>query len=150
MLIKEQPIPISPKPKSFAALMEMYETNYLQLRLLCGDLRSIDVQQTSIIPNGIPVILKITERSAHTTTILLTYLFQETYTDHSHKPDMLIRIYHDARQAEVISHRGHLSETLVKSKGNHWDSILLHRWRMNRFLYKWINYLRRQGHSFSE
>lgn len=148
MLVKEQPITISPRPKSFAALMEMYETNYLQLRLLCGDLRTLDRQQTSTIPNGIPVLLKVIEHSAHTTTVLLTYIFQDTCTHHAQKPDMLIRVYHDARQAEVMSHRCRLNEDIVSTKGQHWDTMLLCRWRMNRFLFKWINYLRRQGHTF--
>jgi hypothetical protein len=149
MLVKEQPILVSPQPKSFAALMEMYEINYMQLRLLCGDLRILPKEQVSRIAGGVPVILRIEERSRHTTTLLLTYVFDEGCPEKEHRPDMMVRIYHDAKQAEVLSHRCRLSDDVVKYWGKELDTMLLCRWRMNRFLYKWTGYLRRQGHHFS-
>ena len=65
MLIKEQPAIPAPRPKSFAALMEMYETNYLQLRVLCGDLRAYQkgVDYVSNLAGNIPVLLRIEETS---------------------------------------------------------------------------------------
>lgn len=151
MLVKEQPIVISPRPKSFAALMEMYEINYIQLRMLCGDLRLLPAETVSHVEQCIPVALRIVDSSRHTTTIMLTYLYQEETARHDRdsRPDMLIRIYHDSRQAEVISHRCRLSDDSVQYWGKELDSMLLCRWRMNRFLYKWTSYLRRQGHSFT-
>lgn len=128
--------------------MEMYETNYLQLRLLCGDIRALPQETVSRIDGGIPVLLRIEENSPHTTTLLLTYLFHDCDGNRDNRPDMLIRVYHDARQAEVISHRCRLSEDLVQYWGKPVDTMLLCRWRMNRFLFKWTNYLRRQGHGF--
>lgn len=148
MLIKEQPMLFSPRPKSFAALMEMYETNYLQLRLLCGDLRVLPSQCCSEITGGVPVLLQVIEKSAHTTTILMTYRFSAEETGKENRPDMVIRVYHDARQAEVVSHRCRLVDEPVRYWGKGIDTMLLCRWRMNRFLYKWVGYLRRQGHSF--
>lgn len=150
MLIKEQPAIPAPHPKSFAALMEMYETNYIQLRLLCGDLRNYkkDTDYLSQVTGGIPVLMRVEENTKHTTTLLLTYRFLHNGEEVDHRPDMLIQVYHDARQAEVISHRCRLSNDLVKYWGKDLDTMLLCRWRMNRFLYKWSNYLRRQGHEF--
>lgn len=55
MLVKEQPATFAPRPKSFAALMEMYEINYIQLRLLCGDMRILPQATVSQVANGIPV-----------------------------------------------------------------------------------------------
>ena len=150
MLVKEQPIVISPKPKSFAALMEMYEINYIQLRLLCGDLRHLPTEQISQVAEGVPVLLRVEDQSAHTSTVFLTYLFGPPDCNYDHKPDMLVRVFHDSRQAEVISHRCRLSEDTVKYWGKELDTMLTCRWRMNRFLYKWTNYLRRQGHSFTK
>ncbi|MBU0654411.1 MAG: DUF1249 domain-containing protein [Gammaproteobacteria bacterium] len=151
MLVKEQPVVISPRPKSFAALMEMYEINYIQLRLLCGDLRVLPAETVSQVDRCIPVALRIVDSSRHTTTVMLTYMFQEggNNLDRDSRPDMLIRVYHDSCQAEVISHRCRLSEDPIHYWGRELDTMLLCRWRMNRFLYKWTNYLRRQGHSFS-
>ena len=150
MLIKEQPAIPAPRPKSFAALMEMYETNYLQLRVLCGDLRAYQkgVDYVSNLTGNIPVLLRIEETSPHTTTLLLTYQFSYKGEEVDRRPDMTIQVYHDARQAEVISHRCRLSDNLVKYWGKDLDTMLRCRWRMNRFLYKWTSYLRHQGHQF--
>ncbi|WMP16925.1 DUF1249 domain-containing protein [Thiothrix lacustris] len=149
MLVKEQPTSFSPQPKSFAALMEMYEINYIQLRLLCGDIRILPETSVSRVADGIPVAANVIEHSRHSTTLMLTYLFHEYSGAKDNRPDMLIRVYHDSRQAEVISHRCRLTEEVVQHWDQELDTMLLCRWRMNRFLYKWTNYLRRQGHIFN-
>ncbi|MEZ5451642.1 MAG: DUF1249 domain-containing protein [Thiothrix sp.] len=127
----------------------MYEINYMQLRLLCGDIRILPKDTVSRVEGSIPVLLSIEENTRHTTTLLLTYLFHENDGSQDNRPDMLVRVYHDSRQAEVISHRCRLSEDRIQYWGKELDTMLLCRWRMNRFLYKWTNYLRRQGHCFS-
>jgi hypothetical protein len=76
----------------------------------------------------------------------MTYLFDDQQRDN--RPDMLIRVYHDSRQAEVVKHRCRLVNEPIKYWEKDLDTMLLCRWRMNRFLYKWTNYLRRQGHVF--
>ncbi|OQX12664.1 MAG: hypothetical protein BWK73_14325 [Thiothrix lacustris] len=149
MLVKEQPATFAPRPKSFAALMEMYEINYIQLRLLCGDIRILSQATVSRVANGIPVSLTILDHTSHTSTLMLTYLFDEGHNAKDNRPDMLVRVYHDSRQAEVVSHRCRLTEDPVQYWNKGLDTMLLCRWRMNRFLYKWTNYLRRQGHSFT-
>lgn len=149
MLVKEQPATFAPRPKSFAALMEMYEINYIQLRLLCGDMRILPHLTVSRVANGIPVSLTILDHTAHTSTLMLTYLFDESRNAKESRPDMLIRVYHDSRQAEVVSHRCRLTKDPVQYWNKELDTMLLCRWRMNRFLYKWTNYLRKQGHCFT-
>ena len=129
--------------------MEMYEINYIQLRLLCGDIRILPEASVSRVANGIPVAAHVIEHSRHTTTLMLTYLFNEYSGAKDNRPDMLIRVYHDSRQAEVISHRCRLTDEVVQYWGKELDTMLLCRWRMNRFQYKWTNYLRRQGHCFA-
>lgn len=149
MLISAQSVLIPPRPQSFAALMEMYEINYLQLRLLCGDIRNLNKEKVSRVAEHVPVKLSVMENSRHTTTLMLTYLFQESGVHRKNRPDMLVRVYHDSRQAEVIQHRCRLSDEPLKYWGKDMDTMLLCRWRMNRFLYKWTNYLRKQGYSFT-
>ena len=136
----------TPRPQSYAALMEMYETNYMRLRLLCGDVRLLNDTNPSIIPKGTPIVLRVLDRAAHTTTIMLSYQFKTG--DKKSRPDLRVRIYHDSRQAEVISRRCRLSGENISAWESKADSALLCRWRLNRFLYKWVAYLRRQGHSF--
>jgi uncharacterized protein YqiB (DUF1249 family) len=61
------------------------------------------------------------------------------------RPNLTLRIYHDARQAEVLNSS---QQDLEKMERGMSDAALLYRWKTNRFLYKWLNYCRRQGHGF--
>lgn len=140
-------VTVPPRVQSFAGLMEMYEVNYMQLRLLLGDLRQLPAESISRLEGCIPVILRVQGSVSHTTTLFMSYLFQDANGEPETRPDMLIRIYHDSRQAEVIEHRCRLLDEPVKYWGKELDTMLLCRWRMNRFLYKWTGYLRHQGHS---
>jgi len=145
MILEKQNQPIfSPRPQSFASLMEMYEVNYIRLRLLCGDIRSLPDESLSILSSGgVPVQLKVIERSRHTSILMLTYLFAD-----EKRPDLKIQVYHDSRQVDVISRSCRFSKKNIRAWESGADSVLLCRWRLNRFLYKWINYLHRQGHHF--
>ena len=144
ILEKQNQFTFSPRPQSFASLMEMYEANYIRLRLLCGDIRSLPDESVSILSaGGIPVQLKVVERSRHTSILVLTYLFAD-----DKRPDLKVQVYHDSRQADVISRSCRFSQKNIRAWENNEDSVLLCRWRLNRFLFKWINYLHRQGHHF--
>ena len=138
----------TPRPHSFADLMQMYETNYIRLRLLCGNIRGLSGEVISNIQGGVPISLKTVEQTRHTTTVLITYIFDEE-AETARRPDLLVRIYHDSRQAEVISRRCNISGTILQPWEKQVDSVLLCRWRLNRFLYKWVGYIHRQGHSFN-
>lgn len=148
MLVKEQvQSVISPRPQSFAALMEMYEMNYIQLRLLLGDLRSLSDEQAGVSQGHLPLLISVKERSRYTMTLLLTYHFldgegklQET------RPDLLVRIYHDSLQVEVVTHKCKFTDQRTRFWWQKNDSMLLCRWRMNRFLFKWLRYLHRQDY----
>ncbi len=128
--------------------MQMYEANYIRLRLLCGDIRRLSGEVISNLPGGVPVSLNVVEQTRHTTTILLTYIF-EGEPDACRRPDLKVRIYHDSRQAEVISRRCHVGGLVLRAWEKEVDSVLLCRWRLNRFLYKWAGYIHKQGHSFN-
>ncbi|PWQ94937.1 DUF1249 domain-containing protein [Leucothrix pacifica] len=134
-----------PRPRSFAALMEMYEINYMQLRLLCGDIRSLQGTYFSKQSTGIPLRLEVLEQSSHTTILLLTYDFN---SDDQPRPDLQIQIYHDSRQANVISRRCKFLGDQINTRKMGADTQLLCQWRTNRFLFKWVKYLRRQNYSF--
>lgn len=150
MLIKEQvPVVVPALPNSFTGLMDLYETNYMQLKLLLGSIQVLPDQQLAEVAERLPVLLEVRERSAHTTTLFMTYVFN-SYTEavQETRPDLMVRIYHDALQAEVMSHRCRFDERVLHSQPLPLDSMLSCRWRMNRFLFKWISYLRRQGYTF--
>ena len=154
MLIKEQAkyqaeYTIAPRPQSFAALMEMYEINYMHLRLLLGDLRCFEQHVIGTSPSHLPLSVQVKDRSRHTLTLLLTYHFTNEQGEIIEtRPDLLLRICHDSRQAEVITHKCRFSDERVRYWWRKPDSMLLCRWRMNRFLFKWLSYLRRHDYGF--
>jgi len=137
-------VAFNPRPHSFVALMDMYEANYIRLRLFCGDIRKLPDESISRIIDGVPVQLKVLERSSHTTLLMLTYLFE----DHERRPDLKIQIYHDSRQADVVSRNCRITGQDMRVWEKEFDSMLVCRWRLNRFLHKWLGYLEYQGHSF--
>lgn len=147
MLVKEQSKSLFPPvPQSFGALMEMYELNYIQLRLLLGDFNALPEYSIAEIAGHVPVALTITERSKHTTSLTLTYCFNAEL-QHERSYDLQLRVYHDARQVEVLGRTcGLKAHSFLRGAE---DSMLLCRWRSNRFLYKWIRHLRRHHYKFA-
>ncbi len=131
----------SPKPRSFAALMDLYEHNYMRLKCLCPPIKDITGHVVSQVLNADDLHLIVIEQSRHTTTFRLTY----EMADNVPRPNLTLRIYHDARQAEVLS-RGR--NDLASMDRGLTDAALLSRWKTNRFLYKWLNYCRKQGHGY--
>ena len=135
------------KPKNsgrFASLMELYEQNYVLIRLLAPALKNMgDGEFVSTAPGAMPLVLDHVEHNRYTTTFKLTYQFSSVQR-HAREPDLAIRLYHDARSCEVMSgllpgSRHEIRRTRDLEDGR----------RLNRFLNKWLRYCLRQGHSFT-
>ena len=131
----------------FGNLMELYEQNYLQLRLLVPDLKHGELAtHVSRVEGCLPVYLQLMEQSPYTTTLRLTYRFIGTNGRSMRaaaEPDLMLRVYHDARTAEVVSGLIH-GQAHVQRQTRGLDNS----WRLNRFLYKWVRYLHHRGHQF--
>ena len=138
----------APLPNSFSGLMEMYEGNYIRLRKLLGDKDSRPSVAVSRIRNGMDLYLQVLEQTKYTSTIALTYYFSDVQEGFLAYPNLKIRIYYDALQAEVMSQTYNRRDPNFHAFNYHVDPTLLKRWKMNRFLYKWLSYCDRQGHSF--
>ena len=133
----------SPQPATFAGLMEIYETNYINLRRLCGNFNSIEKGIISEVQEGLDLYLSIIDRTKYTVTIKLTYQFLSQDSTHMiDYPDLLVRVYFDAKQAEVLN----VSRLSINNLS--FDSRLSQKWQPNRFLYKWLKYCINQGHTF--
>ena len=136
------------RPASFVSLMSLYESNYIRLSWLIGDLSAIDDAAVSVVTDDCPLHLRVEERSRYTTTLTLTYLFENGSAVVA-DPDLQVRIYHDARLAEVQScarwHRHAMLEslrsTLARAVGD--------RWLRNVMLNKWLDYCVERGHRFA-
>ncbi len=150
-MILENPLPthLNPRHVTFAALMELYENNYVRLRRLCPDLDRSVGEQRSVVAGASDLHLLVLERTPYTTRLRLSYEFGQG-TRIRRQPDMIIRMFHDARQAEVIGRhcrrRGEdLSIDAVTGVAG-----LACRWRHNRFLFKWLGFCLAQGHGFRD
>lgn len=134
------------RPKTtgrFNSLMELYEKNYMLIRLLAPNLKALESESYVSRPEGLlPLELSCIEHSRYTSTFKLTYLFSTT-SRHDREPDLTIRLYHDARTCEVMS-------GLIPSMRNESRRTrdLTDGYRLNRFLHKWVSYCLRQGHGF--
>ncbi|MGH1536890.1 MAG: DUF1249 domain-containing protein [Gammaproteobacteria bacterium] len=143
-----RPILAPPLPNSFSGLMEMYEGNYIRLRKLLGEKDSMPEVAVSRISEGMDLYLQVLDKTRYTSTIALTYYFSDLEEGVLAYPNLKLRVYYDALQAEVMSQAYKRRDPNFHAFNHQIDPSLMKRWRMNRFLYKWLSYCDRQGHSF--
>lgn len=126
--------------RSFSGLMELYEHNYMRLRNIVPDLTVAD-EMISVVPGHQDLYLSITQRCRYTTMLRMTYRFEEA-GDVLFEPDLHLKVYHDARVVEV-------QQFISRAHGPMYIADMVdQKWRMNRFLYKWLGYCAHQGHYF--
>jgi uncharacterized protein YqiB (DUF1249 family) len=135
------------RPRSFVALMSLYESNYLRLSELAGNLRGLSDVRVSRVADDCDLRLTVTERSPYTTSLDLTYLFPQE-NGLSTYPDMRVRVYHDARLVEAQEWATqHDHEALRRMRGQV-ERELDQRWARNTMLNKWLEYCIDRGHGF--
>lgn len=133
-----------PSPNTFAGLMELYETNYINIRKLCGNLDELNDYSVSSIQEGMDLHLNVLKKNKYTITLYLTYRFSQVETERPDEfPGATIRVYYDAMQAEVLNRSSKISIPLPDYRND-----LYLKWRSNRFLFKWLSFSLRQGHRF--
>lgn len=126
--------------RSFAGLMELYEHNYMRLRNFVPDLTVAD-EMISVVPGHQDLYLSITQRCRYTTMLRMTYRFEDAEAV-LFEPDLHLKVYHDARVVEV-------QQFVSRAHGPmHIADLVDQKWRMNRFLFKWLGYCLHQGHYF--
>jgi len=135
-------------PCTFAGLMELYESNYIRLRNLVPDADALQPKVVSRVPGALDLHLRIVERCKFTTTLNLTYHFSDVEGVFP-APDIRVRIYHDAQVGEVIACGRRRGLRHAEYNRMHHQYTLEEKWRMNRFLQKWLGYCLRQGHRFN-
>jgi hypothetical protein len=132
------------RPRSFAGLMALYESNYLRLMHLIPELERLDGCFRSRVAGDCELFVDILERCRYTVTLSLTYKF-ETDGGSVADPDMTVRAYLDGQQAEAMSLSGHHRHRTLRRIAREHKAELDARWRRNIVLNKWLDYLTDHG-----
>jgi uncharacterized protein len=143
------------RPRSFVALMGLYESNFIRLGWLAGSLKALCGRYTSRVRGDCDLVLTVMERSPYTSTLNLTYLIPASEGPRPY-PDLRVRIYHDAHLVEAQQwNSGHScaaaaqAHPLLRALRSHAERELDQRWARNMMLNKWLEYCVERGHRFS-
>jgi hypothetical protein len=152
MITGDQLCPVSwqATPGSFVGLMTLYESNYIRLSWLAGDLQALQGSYRSSLLDDCELRLTVLDRGPYTTVLLMTYLFgaDALAPQVPHAPDLAIRIYHDARVAEA-HHWGTSAGASTQDRVLSASQDLAARWTRNIMLNKWLEYCFDRGHRFA-
>ena len=146
------------QPGSFTGLMTLYESNYIKLVSLVEPLRGhkpkpITKPLISVSPRDCDLHLRPVSSEPYTTTLKLTYWFEAENGEPVADPDLMVRVYHDARLVEAVrasdAHYHHVLRQLAAEDSGAVHSFELdRRWKNNVMLNKWLDYLLDMGHRF--
>ncbi len=164
------------RPRSFVALMSLYESNFIRLGWLAGDLALLTGRHLSQVAGDCDLLLTVTGRSPYTTTAHLTYVLPEGAGAVAY-PDMRLCIYHDAYLVEAQEWAAGQGQPLPRAlrvppetrareadepsvtRRRDWrasretsrkpERELDQRWARNMMLNKWLEYCAERGHRFS-
>ena len=136
------------EPYSIRYLMRIYEQNYRLLLRLVPEIDTVEGGDISDADGSIKLHLFVLERNTYTVTLRLTYLFLKTDGSTSACPDLTIRVYHDARVAEVYLLNKHGTVDKSQFGISQGDSEVAARCKINAFLEKWLACCVAGGHRF--
>jgi uncharacterized protein YqiB (DUF1249 family) len=136
------------RPRSFVALMGLYESTFIRLSWLAGELVSLEGEHRSSVAGDCDLLLAVKDRSPYTSTLLLTYLLPTAEAPRP-CPDMRVRIYHDAHLAEALEWAATPVQSAVRARPGMHQRELDQRWARNVMLNKWLEYCVDRGHRFS-
>ena len=112
-----------------------------------GSARRRRARRSRASPATARCISRVDERSRYTTTLRLTYVFDDAGAPLA-DPDLQIRVYHDARLAEVQACARWHRHAMLESMRSHLARELGDRWLRNVMLNKWLDYCVERGHRF--
>jgi uncharacterized protein len=136
------------RPRSFAGLMTLYEGNYVRLRQLIGDIASLPAVLISASPTDLSIHLELDGHSRYTTSLRMTYYFDNGGLA-SADPDLLVRVYHDARLADAVSCCEQPRHSVFQGLWVPAAAELERRWLLNILLSKWLEYCLDHCHIFA-
>ena len=135
------------RPRSFAGLMTLYAGNYVRLRQLLGNIPDLPPALVSASTSDLSIYLVLDGHSRYTTSLRMTYWFNSNGLI-SADPDLLVRVYHDARLAEAVSCRERPRHSVFKGLWVPAMAELERRWSLNMMLSKWLEHCLDHRHVF--
>jgi uncharacterized protein YqiB (DUF1249 family) len=136
------------RPRSFVSLMTLYESNFIRLGWLALDVQRLPSCAVSHVAGDCELHLAVTDRSRYTTTLSLTYWFNDAGKAIA-EPNLELRVYHDARLVEALgSIDGRRHRDLADLRGSGGQELDV-RWMRNQMLNKWLEYCAERGHRFA-
>ncbi|MET0293336.1 MAG: DUF1249 domain-containing protein [Steroidobacteraceae bacterium] len=146
------PVSWRSRPRSFVALMSLYESNYIRLRSLCGGQFPTSLgEYRSTVEGDLDLLLEVVEVAPYTTTLSLTYLLPAAEGGEGVErfPDVRIRLYSDARLGEAQEWASRHSHPALRALRRDAERELDQRWALNMMLNKWLDYCMERGHRFA-
>lgn len=128
------------------------ETNYVRLTKLLANnqLPALQDEFRFMVARGAQHwlhLLRVTERSPYTTTLELSRTALDTSSDWLKMPKLTLRMYHDAKLAEVLAWEGHRRLRPRYEYPNQSMYQSDEKYQLNRFLGEWLTVCLEHGHS---
>lgn len=127
------------------------EANYVQLCRLLKDFDAGSVETYSLYNQQAclgRVQLLVKEASRYTNLIVLEQI--QTSGKWLNNPQLAVRLYHDARMAEVVGARNHPRVEAVNVYPNRKMHLPDEKLQLNQFLAEWLGFCVRHGHSLAK
>lgn len=121
------------------------EANYLRLMRLMPDLDSCDERQFEVHwhQQHSTVRLQVEERFTYTSTVVVSQSFNHSWFE---APSLVVRLYHDARAAEVICMKSRRQLKGVYSYPNTQMHQRDEKAQLNQYLGEWLSHCLTHGH----
>lgn len=128
--------------------MAVCDANYIRLLQLLPELglnsrREIIVGSPSPQP-GLITLIEVTEQFRYTATVRISQLSVPDWQDYQ-APEMLVRVYHDARTAEVVSYQQHRYFRAMYPLPNRQMYQADEKEQLNFFLAEWLGVCQKEG-----
>lgn len=136
---------------NLVGLMALHEGNYARMCRLVPHGHPRAYGGVSHVAGEPALHLSVLERCRYTTTYHLTYYFGAPGRPVDllvPEPDMHIRVYRDARLAEVLHCGGVDRVSMLRGYLPRTGSPTARRWRLNLMLNRWLRYCLDVGHRF--
>lgn len=129
-------------------LEKICESNYQKLFRLIPDLCSFDKTAIGHTDNKPDLFLDVIERNPYTLTIELSHCFNRRLSEFI-EPGLKIRIYLDAKLAEVVRDHERPAVSNVYPDPGAFLEIQEYKWRLNYFLQKWLDHCLKTDYQFA-